>query len=46
MFGYAVDETDVLMPAPIYYSHLILKKLAYLRHSGEASFYVQIANHN
>ena len=38
MFGYAVDETDVLMPAPIYYSHLILKKLASLRHSREASF--------
>ena len=38
MFGYAVDETDMLMPAPIYYSHLILKKLAHLRHSGQASF--------
>ena len=38
MFGYAVDETDMLMPAPIHYSHLILKKLAHLRHSGQASF--------
>jgi len=34
MFGYAVRETDVLMPAPIYYSHAILKSLAEVRHSG------------
>jgi len=31
MFGYAVDETKDLMPAPIHYSHLILKKLAQVR---------------
>jgi S-adenosylmethionine synthetase len=36
MFGYACDETDVLMPAPIHYSHRILKALADARHSGEA----------
>ena len=35
MFGYAVRETDVLMPAPIYYSHAILKALADARHAGE-----------
>ncbi len=35
MFGYASDETDALMPAPIYYSHRILKKLAALRHAGD-----------
>ena len=34
MFGYACRETDVLMPAPIYYSHQILKSLAEARHSG------------
>jgi S-adenosylmethionine synthetase len=37
MFGYACDETDVLMPAPIYYSHAILKSLAEARHSGAES---------
>ena len=34
MFGYACRETDVLMPAPIYYSHSILRKMAAARHSG------------
>jgi S-adenosylmethionine synthetase len=34
MFGYACRETDVLMPAPIYYSHKILKSMADARHSG------------
>ena len=36
MFGYACRETDVLMPAPIHYSHQILKSMAQARHSGEA----------
>jgi len=31
MFGYACDETDVLMPAAIHYSHKVLQKLAALR---------------
>ncbi len=35
MFGYACDETDVFMPAPIFYAHKILKELANLRHNGE-----------
>ena len=34
MFGYACRETRDLMPAPIYYSHAILKALAEARHSG------------
>ena len=34
MFGYACRETEVLMPAPIYYAHAILSSLAEARHSG------------
>jgi S-adenosylmethionine synthetase len=37
MFGYAVNETDDLMPAPIQYSHAILRTLAEARKSGEAA---------
>jgi len=35
MFGYATGETPELMPAPIQYSHQILKKMAQVRKSGE-----------
>ena len=36
MFGYACNETEVLMPAPIYYSHKILKLMAADRKNGKA----------
>ena len=35
MFGYATNETKSLMPAPIVYSHELLKMFAKLRHSGK-----------
>jgi len=34
MFGYASNETDVLMPAPIYYAHRLMERQAYVRKSG------------
>jgi len=34
MFGYASNETDVLMPAPIYYSHRLVERQAQLRKNG------------
>jgi S-adenosylmethionine synthetase len=34
MFGYACRETPELMPAPIYYSHKILREISQARHSG------------
>ena len=37
MFGYACDETEDLMPAPIYYSHKILKEMSKIRHDDKNS---------
>jgi len=34
MFGYACDETSVLMPAPIYYAHRLVERQAMLRKDG------------
>jgi S-adenosylmethionine synthetase len=34
MFGYASNETDVLMPAPIFYSHRLVERQAQLRKNG------------
>ena len=38
MFGFATNETDVLMPAPITYSHRLVEKQAQVRRSGELSW--------
>ena len=38
MFGYASDETDVLMPAPITYAHRLMQKQAEMRKSGQLPF--------
>ncbi len=38
MFGYATNETDTFMPAPIIYSHLLLEKHAELRKAGKADW--------
>ncbi|HEY4173558.1 MAG TPA: methionine adenosyltransferase [Rhodopila sp.] len=37
MFGYACRETDTLMPAPLYYSHEILRTIRDLRKAGDRS---------
>lgn len=34
MFGYATNETPVLMPAPIFYAHRLVEKQAQLRKNG------------
>ena len=37
MFGYACRETEALMPAPIYYAHLILRRISELRRARDLS---------
>ncbi len=39
MFGYACNETEQLMPAPIQFSHQILRLMAEDRHSGKAPYF-------
>ncbi len=42
MFGYATNETDVLMPAPIYYAHELVKKQADVRrNSSDGMFHLR-----
>jgi S-adenosylmethionine synthetase len=38
MFGYATSETDVLMPAPITYSHRLVKQQSEVRKSGKLAW--------
>ncbi len=38
MFGYATSETEVLMPAPLFYSHRLVERQAYLRKHGVLSW--------
>ncbi len=38
MFGYACDETPVLMPAPIHYAHRLVERQAQLRRDGRLPF--------
>jgi len=38
MFGYATNETESLMPAPLHYSHRLVQRQAELRKSGELSW--------
>jgi S-adenosylmethionine synthetase len=37
MFGYACRETEELMPAPLYYAHLILRRVSELRRNKDLS---------
>ncbi len=38
MFGYACNETDTLMPAPIYYAHALTRRLTEMRKKGKLPF--------
>ncbi|MGH7155494.1 MAG: methionine adenosyltransferase, partial [Acetobacteraceae bacterium] len=35
MFGYACRETEALMPAPLHYAHLILRRISEMRRAGD-----------
>ncbi len=44
MFGYATNETDVLMPAPIYYAHRLVERQAKFVNQVSYLGYVQMPN--
>lgn len=37
MFGYACTETPELMPAPLYYAHLVLRRISEMRRNGDVA---------
>ena len=37
MFGYACTETEALMPAPLYYAHLVLRRISELRRNDDVA---------
>ncbi|NUQ81909.1 MAG: methionine adenosyltransferase [Bacteroidetes bacterium] len=41
MFGYASNETDVLMPAPIFYAHKLVERLAHIRKNEAVMNYLR-----
>ena len=40
MFGYATDETETLMPAPIFFAHRLVERQAELRKSGQLEWLI------
>ena len=41
MFGYACNETEELMPAPVMFAHRILRRMADIRHTGEKASWLR-----
>ncbi len=41
MFGYACNETEELMPAPVMFAHRILRRMAEIRHTGEKASWLR-----
>jgi S-adenosylmethionine synthetase len=41
MFGYACNETEELMPAPVMFAHRILRRMAEIRHAGEKATWLR-----